>query len=182
MPNNVDTYLELLQKRSGGEADSRTSTLNVDLADRAMTMSQTEVRSAWSSTPRELLAAANVDVFLVEDDPSMITLVRVLLKAEGIEVLGAENCREAIAALRGIRPRLLLVDLGLPDGSGLEVARAVRGWQNFPRIPVIALTVSSEKAGIAWQAGFSGFIPKPFAADTFRSMVTSWLSAPPQRN
>jgi CheY-like chemotaxis protein len=121
-------------------------------------------------------------VFLVEDDPSMINLVRTLLKTDGIDLLAVRSFHEAMRALPKIRPRLLLVDLGLPDGSGLEIARVVRGWNYGPRIPVVALTVSSQKAGVAWRAGFSAFISKPFDGLTFQSMVRSWLSIPLSAN
>ena len=165
---------------------------NLDLAPLVTTMNQTKVKPAgwasitwtrfpnadWKITQPESRVAGNVDVFLVDDDPSMINLVRTLLKTEGIDLLAVESFHGAILALRQTHPRLLLVDLGLPDGNGLEIARIVRGWNHFPRIPIVALTASSEKAGLAWQAGFSGFIPKPFVAMSFRSMVTSLLSAP----
>jgi len=107
----------------------------------------------------------------------MVSLVRSLLEAEGIDVLAVATCRDAISALRDTRPRLLLVDLGLPDRSGLEIAKLVRGWSDYRKIPVVALTASAERAGAAWQAGFSGFIPKPFVSKTFLTMVKSWVYA-----
>ena len=59
----------------------------------------------------------------------------------------------------------------LPDRSGLEIARVVRGWCGYPHIPIVALTASAEKAGVAWRAGFSGFVAKPFVPKTFQTMV-----------
>ncbi len=126
---------------------------------------------------RMACAAKHVDVCLVEDDPDIVALVRGLLEAVDIDLLAVENCRDAIAALKDTRPRLLLVDLGLPDRSGLEIARTVRSWCDYPHIPIVALTASAERAGAAWKAGFSGFIPKPFVAKTFQIMVKSWVYA-----
>jgi CheY-like chemotaxis protein len=174
MQNYVDNNLRLT-KRSAGEADSGAGREFTGLASITWTRFP---KAAWYGSQPESLVVGDVDVFLVEDDRSMISLVRTLLKTEGIDLLAAETFHEAILALQETRPRLLLVDLGLPDGSGLEIARIVRGWRYFPRIPIVALTASSGKAGDAWEAGFCGFIPKPFAAKPFRDMVTSLLSAP----
>jgi CheY-like chemotaxis protein len=67
-----------------------------------------------------------VDVCLVEDDVSIVGIVQVLLEKAGLDLLSVDSCEGAILALRETRPRLLLVDLGLPDRSGLEIARVVR--------------------------------------------------------
>jgi len=143
---------------------------------RAMTMSQTEVESSWKSRPQGR-SADQVDVCLVEDDASIVSMVRTLLESANINLLAVDSCEGAILALRDTRPRLLLVDLGLPDRSGLEIARVVRGWYDYPHIPIVALTGSAERAGAAWRAGFSGFIAKPFVPKTFQTMVKSWVSA-----
>jgi DNA-binding response OmpR family regulator len=120
-------------------------------------------------------ASGVVDVVLVEDDPSMTALVTTVLRADNIRLIAAETCGIAIPTLRRSRPRLLLVDLGLPDGDGLDIARRVREWQDFPHIPIVALTSSPEKAGAAWKAGMDGIIAKPFEIKSFRKMVASWL-------
>jgi CheY-like chemotaxis protein len=143
-----------------------------------MTMSQMEVESVWRAARQQARRTSkHVDVCLVEDDPSMVGMVRVLLEPSGIDLLAVDSCEGAILALRYNRPRLLLVDLGLPDRSGLEIARIVRGWCDYPHIPIVALTGSAERAGAAWRAGFSGFIAKPFVPKTFQTMVQSWVSA-----
>jgi CheY-like chemotaxis protein len=128
-------------------------------------------------SPLGTRVGAYVDVCLVEDDPSIVSLVRSLTESAGIDLLSVDSCEGAILALRNTRPRLLLVDLGLPDRSGLEIARVVRGWYEYPRIPIIAVTASADRAGAAWRAGFSGFIAKPFVPTAFQAMVKSWVGA-----
>jgi CheY-like chemotaxis protein len=140
-----------------------------------MTLSECQVQIAWKQ--RQQSRVKHVDVCLVEDDSSIISTVRILLESASMDLLAVESYEGAILALRDTRPRLLLVDLGLPDRSGLEIARVVRGWYDYPHIPIVALTASAERAGAAWRAGFSGFIAKPFAAKTFQTMVKSWVSA-----
>jgi CheY-like chemotaxis protein len=171
MGDNMHRYLNRLEPEA--VAEPRTQ---VNRALCAMTMSPIEVESFWRA--RQLARTAkHVDVCLVEDDSSMITMVRTLLEAASMDLLSVDSCEGAILALRHTRPRLLLVDLGLPDRSGLEIARVVRGWYDYPHIPIVALTGSAEKAGAAWKAGFSGFIAKPFVPKTFQTMVKSLVSA-----
>jgi len=174
--DKMHTYLNEGQQQPAGDPNS-----SVRRAVCAMTMSQMEVDAVWKAARQQARRTANhVDVCLVEDDSSIVTMVRVLLESLDIDVLSVDSCEGAILALRYTRPRLLLVDLGLPDRSGLEIARIVRGWCDYPHIPIVALTGSVERAGAAWRAGFSGFIPKPFVPKTFQAMVKSWVAAPTQ--
>jgi CheY-like chemotaxis protein len=142
-----------------------------------MTLSPMELESVWNAKRQERRTAKHVDVCLVEDDESIVSMVRALLDPVGIDVLAVDSCEGAILALRSTRPRLLLVDLGLPDRTGLEIPGVVRGWYDYPRIPIVALTASVERAGAAWQAGFTGFVAKPIVPKTFQSMVKSWVLA-----
>ena len=167
--DNMNTYPTRLQRQSDAEPDSYTTS-----AVCAMTKSQRDVQTAWRQ--RQQSRAKHVDVCLVDDDPSVVNMVRILLESADIDLLAVESCEGAILALRDTRPRLLLVDLGLPDRSGLEIARIVRGWYNYPVIPIIAVTASAERAGAAWRAGFSGFIAKPLVPKTFQTMVKSWIA------
>jgi CheY-like chemotaxis protein len=170
--DNMDTFLLNEQQRQPVDHPDP----EVRRLVRAMTMNPMELESAWSARRQARGTAKHVDVCLVEDDPSNISMVRFLLESASIGLLAVDSCEGAILALRETRPRLLLVDLGLPDRSGLEIARVVRGWYGYPHIPIVALTASAEKAGAAWRAGFSGFIAKPFVPKTFQTMVKSWVS------
>ena len=171
---DMRTYLNE-QQQQPGDSGSEARRLAA-----AMTMSQKEFETFWSIRRQERRSAKHVDVCLVEDDTSLVTMVRILLESASIDLLAVDSCEGAILALRDTRPRLLLVDLGLPDRSGLEIAKVVRGWYGYPHIPIVALTASAEKAGAAWRAGFSGFIAKPFVPKTFQTMVKSWVSAQTQ--
>jgi CheY-like chemotaxis protein len=177
MSERLKEYRDLLAMRSDAKPGAAQSRLDIDLAVLALTMNSTEVRSAWEAVQnRQTAAQSRVDVLLVEDDASMVELVKALLAADNISVVSAESCSEAVLAMRTVHPRLMLIDLGLPDGNGFDLARKASEWRDFPRIPLVAVTASAEKAGEAWKTGFTGFIPKPFEPDTFRTLVNSWLS------
>jgi len=175
MSERVDSYLSLLKRRSDDRPDSSRTRLDVDLAALALTMDPNEIRHAWDGSMPNQIAQGEIDVVLVEDDRSMVALVTTVLKNDNINLMAADTCRTALSALRESRPRLLLVDLGLPDGDGLDIVRSVREWRDVRRMPIVALTSSAEKAGAAWKAGMDGFITKPFEVAVFRKMVGSWL-------
>jgi CheY-like chemotaxis protein len=143
----------------------------------AVMLREMDLESVRDARRQARRTAKHVDVCLVEDDQSVVSMVQILVESAGHDLLSVDSCEGAILALRYTRPRLLLVDLGLPDRSGLEIARVVRGWYDYPHIPIVALTASAERAGAAWRAGFSGFIAKPFVPKTFQTMVKSWVLA-----
>jgi CheY-like chemotaxis protein len=175
MSKRVETRLALLRQRP---ADSPAKNgFDGGLAALASTTDWREVRYPWEVVLPKPSREGAVDVFLVEDDLAMVALVTTALKADNIHLLAMETCNSALQELSRNQPRLLLVDLGLPDGDGLDIARSVRKRHDFRQIPIVALTSSPEKAGAAWKAGMDGFITKPFEIKAFRTMVMSWLSA-----
>lgn len=71
-------------------------------------------------------------VLVVDDERPMRRLLHVVLEGEGYEVFEAEGVRSAIHAAAALRPDLILLDLGLPDGDGIEVIQRVREWSAVP--------------------------------------------------
>ena len=72
-------------------------------------------------------------VLLVDDDATLRRTLRIGLRAEGHEVLIAADGRTALPAVREDRPDLVVLDLGLPDLSGIEVLRQLRGMEHDAR-------------------------------------------------
>jgi CheY-like chemotaxis protein len=80
-------------------------------------------------------------VLLVEDEPTLIEVMRFVLEAEGFEVEVAKNGREALALLRaGMRPALVLLDLMMPVMSGREFLDEVARMPSFEAPPIVVLT------------------------------------------
>ena len=84
-------------------------------------------------------------VLVVEDEPQIRRFVRSALEAEGWQVHEAGTLREGLSAAGTRRPDLLVLDLGLPDGDGVELIRDVRGWSAVPIILLSARTDETEK-------------------------------------
>ena len=88
-------------------------------------------------------------VLIVDDHPSFRASARLMLEAHGYEVVGeAEDGGAAIAAVQVQRPDLVLLDVRLPDMSGLKVLQTIRRGNKSRDIPVIVVTVVSETSAI----------------------------------
>jgi two-component system, OmpR family, KDP operon response regulator KdpE len=102
-------------------------------------------------------------VLVIEDEPGIRAVLRVLLGAEGYRVVEADTALRAEIEARSHKPDLLLVDLGLPDGDGLKVIRRVRAWSPVPIVVLSARTMEEQKVA-ALDAGADDYIIKPFGA------------------
>ena len=79
-------------------------------------------------------------ILIVEDNPVSLTLLKQLLKAHGYEVLGTPEGLQALDLARDEQPDLILMDIRLPDISGLEVTRLLKQDVRTKTIPIIAVT------------------------------------------
>ncbi len=100
-------------------------------------------------------------VEIVEDDPLNMELLDNFLKAEGFRVIKAATGREAIELAEQSKPDLVLLDVGLPDVTGIEVMKEIK--KRNPRVPVFALTAFAMKGDRErmLEAGFDAYFPKP---------------------
>ena len=102
-------------------------------------------------------------VLMVEDEPEIRRILRVLLESESYRVVEAETAARADIEARAHKPDLLIVDLGLPDGNGLDVIRGVRTWSPVPILVLSARTMEDQKIA-ALDAGADDYVTKPFSA------------------
>lgn len=109
------------------------------------------------------MTTAMHQVLVVEDEPGIRAVVRLMLQSANYRVVEAEDAARAEIEARAHRPDLLLVDLGLPDGDGLEVIRRIRTWSPVPIIVLSARTMEAEKVA-ALDAGADDYVTKPFGS------------------
>jgi CheY-like chemotaxis protein len=109
-------------------------------------------------------------VLIVEDQSEFRRLARALLEVDGFVVVGeAADVRGALALMRVLSPDVVLVDVRLPDGNGLELARAIR---DLPAPPAVVLTSTADYERSAKDCGAVGFIPKArFSGGAFRATI-----------
>jgi len=112
-------------------------------------------------------------ILMIEDDPSVLTLTRDLLLAENYRVETAVNSREGWEALLRAKPDLLILDLNLPDGDGLDLCRRLKKEASLRDLPVLILTAraSSEDIVAGLEAGADDYLTKPFNEREFEARV-----------
>jgi two-component system KDP operon response regulator KdpE len=120
------------------------------------------------------MTAAMHQVLVVEDDDGIRDVLRVLLEGENYRVVEAETARRAEVEARSHKPDLLLVDLGLPDGKGIDVIKRVREWSPVPIIVLSARTLEAEKIA-ALDVGADDYVTKPFSAAELLARVRAAL-------
>jgi DNA-binding response OmpR family regulator len=101
-------------------------------------------------------------ILIVEDEPNIADLVDLYLTREGFRVLKQGTGEGALAAVRDHRPRLVVLDIGLPDIDGLEVCRRIRATAN---LPVIFLTARGDEVDrvLGLEMGADDYLTKPFS-------------------
>lgn len=107
---------------------------------------------------------------VVEDDPQIRRLVRGALAEVGWTVHEADGVRRGITEAGTRKPDLLVLDLGLPDGDGLDVLREVRAWS---QVPVVVLSARGDEADkiAALDAGADDYLTKPFGVGELLARV-----------
>jgi len=107
---------------------------------------------------------------LVEDERQIRRFVRTALEAEGWNVLETETLRQGLTDAGTRKPDLIILDLGLPDGDGMEFIRDVRGWSTVPII-VLSARVGEQDKIEALDAGADDYLTKPFGVGELLARV-----------
>ncbi len=107
------------------------------------------------------MADAQPLILVVEDEPEIRRFLRVSLTANGYQILEATRGDEAIALMADKKPQLIILDLGLPDTDGTEVAKKIREWSQVPIIVLSARNQELDKV-TAFDTGADDYLTKPF--------------------
>jgi two-component system, OmpR family, KDP operon response regulator KdpE len=104
--------------------------------------------------------AANT-ILVIDDEPQIRRFLKAGLELYGYSVGEAENGSAGLNAMAHNRPDLIILDLGLPDISGLEVLNTVRSWSNVPVI-ILSVQVDEEQKVRLLRSGADDYVVKPF--------------------
>jgi CheY-like chemotaxis protein len=120
-------------------------------------------------------------ILLIEDDPDIREGLRELLESSGHVVDTAEDGLKGIERILAARPRLVLVDIGLPGLDGFAVAERVRRLLTKEEVWLVALTglTRDEDVERMVSSGFDDYLPKPISFDRLDALVAARLSAAP---
>jgi len=116
-------------------------------------------------------------VLVIDDEPSNFDVIEILLFKEGYQLHYKNNGAEAIAYLKEINPDIILLDVMMPDVDGIEVCQQLKSDPQWQHIPIIIVTVLSEKEDLArcLDAGADDFVSKPINSNELRARVRSML-------
>lgn len=103
-------------------------------------------------------------VLMVEDEPQMRRFIRATLTSHDYRLLEATTTAEALMFASSHNPDIVLLDLGLPDGDGIDVTRRVREWSEMPIIIISARGREDDKV-TALDAGANDYLTKPFGVN-----------------
>ena len=124
--------------------------------------------------------ADSVTILCVEDDADIGALIRLLLNSEHCTLALAGAAEDALEFLRHTHPDLLLLDLMLPHGTGLDLLEELRREERFRDLPVVVTTVMTDTAERvrARALGVRHYVTKPFAPFELRATLSKVLGRP----
>lgn len=117
---------------------------------------------------------AVVNVVVIEDDRHIRRFLQTSLESDAMRVTEAETGRRGLTVVSGMRPDLVVVDLGLPDMDGLDVIRRLRDWSSVPVIVLSARSTEKEKVA-ALDAGADDYLTKPFGVAELIARIRAQL-------
>ena len=122
-------------------------------------------------------------VVCIEDEPEMIDLVRLILSRKGFDVIGAAGGYEGLQAVETLNPRIILLDLMMPDMDGWEVYQRIKANPETSHIPVIVITAKAQSIdrmlGLRI-ARVDDYITKPFGPAELLDSINRVLAKTPR--
>jgi DNA-binding response OmpR family regulator len=103
----------------------------------------------------------NIRVLVLEDESDTRTLLDLILKMQGAEVILAENVTEALELANERQPHVIVTDIGMPELNGFAFIASLRGQSSTPAIALTAYDAPADR-DIALNSGFNDYLSKPF--------------------
>ena len=113
-------------------------------------------------------------VLVIEDEPSIRSIIRAAVESEGSVVYEAANARTALELARTSKPSLIVLDLGLPDADGAQVCAQIREWSSTPILVLSARHDEAEKVRLL-DAGADDYLTKPFSTIELQARLRAQL-------
>jgi two-component system KDP operon response regulator KdpE len=113
-------------------------------------------------------------VIVIEDEPTIRRFIKMSLEAEGCQVHEADSIQRGLIEAGTRHPDMVVLDLGLPDGDGVDFIRDLRAWSDIPVIVLSARSTEADKVG-ALDAGADDYLTKPFGSAELLARVRAQL-------
>jgi two-component system KDP operon response regulator KdpE len=113
-----------------------------------------------------------INVLIVEDEIAISRFLRAALEGDGLRVHDAGTLQRGLIEAATRKPDLVILDLGLPDGDGIDFIREVRQWSQMPILVLSARTEETDKIA-ALDAGADDYLIKPLVSASYR-LAFAW--------
>jgi DNA-binding response OmpR family regulator len=122
-------------------------------------------------------STAGATILVLDDDPSILTIVQFLLESEGVRIMTCDTPNELHQQLAATAPSLLVMDVRMGEVSGIELARELRRLPAYRDLPIVLISADTEERTQeqARRAGVDDFIAKPIAAPDLRACIARHL-------
>jgi len=122
-------------------------------------------------------STAGATILVLDDDPSILTIVQFLLESEGVRIMTCEHPRALHEQLAATAPSLLVMDVRMGEVSGIELARELRTLPAYRDLPIVLISADTEERTQeqARRAGVDDFLAKPIAAPDLRACIARHL-------
>ncbi|MDP9098740.1 MAG: response regulator, partial [Verrucomicrobiota bacterium] len=181
--NAIIGFAELVSMRPGGSAAKDADVQHILTAARDLLGIITQELGDGStdrSTPAsDAATAASCDVLYIEDDPVNFTLVeRILEFRPALKLMHARTGGDGVELAQAHQPKLILLDLNLPDMHGSEVLRQLQHQPETAKVPVVVLSADATPSQIErlLTAGARNYLTKPFDIDPFLAVVDEMVA------
>lgn len=116
-------------------------------------------------------------VLAVDDEPGILRLIKLELSSQGFSVITVNNGEEAMRVIEEQRPDVLLLDIMMPDMTGIEVMRRLRGLRGMSNMPILLITGKDSDADkvAGLELGADDYIVKPFSPEELAARVRAVL-------
>jgi two-component system, OmpR family, KDP operon response regulator KdpE len=114
--------------------------------------------------------STNPQILVIDDEQQILRALRTILSQQDYRVTGTGTGEQGLAMATALQPDIVILDLGLPDISGVEVCRRLREWTDLPVIILSAHDNEAEKVA-ALDAGADDYLTKPFGVDELLARV-----------
>ena len=140
------------------------------------------IESKIRTMPDKTQDTENIDLFCVEDEPGTMKLLRKISEAKEITFKGASNGQITLEMLKKIKPKIIFMDIMLPDIDGFELCKSIKDNKNLREIPVYYITCMQEdKVKERMEdTKADGYILKPFEYDDIDKLMNEYI--PPKPN